>query len=470
MPIINKKQRHSLDSHMRVNPNNTYSINDFFRKEYRDFSIYVLMTRCSPSLDGLRIGARKALYTALRYTLKDKKSHKALSLVGECMNTTLFAHGDSALVNTIVKEGASFSHNLNPITIDGQGGSLRAPDAIAAPRYLGLYLSKYAFIYEYDSDMWQYVEEENMQLEPKILYPPVCTLLCENNIGMAPGYKYQLSVQYNPINVIDAQIEYLKNEKIKTQLRPYVRGVNPESFTYSDKTGRWTSHGSYALIDKTYTVQITDYPFDVTFKDIDDTYNKLLETGKIKDWKNFSHAGKMDYRVMLSPGDYNRLSASRSDLEKMLLLSSVVPQNILNIINEKNKLQNFQDEYALLEHFTKWRLTIYAERKTRLINVMEEKFRHNNDICQFIALVNSGKIKIQNRKKSDIKEDIKKHNLSDEVLNIEISKLTDEEKEVLLKKNEDIKKELEYIRQTDIKDMFINDLKDIRKKIKDDFV
>ena len=101
---------------------------------------------------------------------------------------------------------------------------------------------------------------------------------------------------------------------------------------------------------------------------------------------------------------------------------------------------------------------------------MEEKFRRNNDICQFIALVNSGKIKIQNRKKSDIKEDLKKHNLSDEVLNIEISKLTDEEKEMLLKKNEDIKKELEYIRQTDIKDMFINDLKDIRKKIKDDFV
>jgi hypothetical protein len=173
---------------------------------------------------------------------------------------------------------------------------------------------------------------------------------------------------------------------------------------------------------------------------------------------------------MLSPGDFNRLSASRADLEKMLLLSSVVPQNILNIINEKNKLQNFQDEYALLKHFTSWRLTIYAERKTRLINVMEEKFRRNNDICQFIALVNSGKIQIQNRKKSDIKEDLKKHNLSDEVLSIEISKLTDEEKEVLLKKNEDIKKELEYIRQTDIKDMFINDLKDIRKKIKDDFI
>ena len=83
--------------------------------------------------------------------------------------------------------------------------------------------------------------------------------------------------------------------------------------------------------------------------------------------------------------------------------------------------------------------------------------------------MNSGKIKIQNRKKSDIKVDLKQHGLSEDVLSIEISKLTDEEKAALLKKNEEIKNELEYIRNTDIKDMFINDLKDIRKKIKDDF-
>lgn len=172
---------------------------------------------------------------------------------------------------------------------------------------------------------------------------------------------------------------------------------------------------------------------------------------------------------MLEPKDYKRLIASPDELEKMLLLTQVVPQNILNVINEKNKLVYFNDEYELLKYFTSWRLTIYEQRKTKLIYVMEQRLQKNTEICEFIALVNSGKIKIQNRKKSDIKDDLKQHNLSDDVLSIEISKLTDEEKAALLKKNEEIRHELEYIRNTDIKDMFINDLKDIRKRIKDDF-
>ena len=46
---------------------------------------------------------------------------------------------------------------------------------------------------------------------------------------------------------------------------------------------------------------------------------------------------------------------TKAELEKMLLLVSVVPQNIFNIINEKNKLVYFNDEYELLRYFTKWR-------------------------------------------------------------------------------------------------------------------
>ena len=65
---------------------------------------------------------------------------------------------------------------------------------------------------------------------------------------------------------------------------------------------------------------------------------------------------------------------------------------------------------------------------------------------------------------------MKKFSLSADVLQTEISKLTDEEKEALRKKNEELQKELEYIKETTTLDMFLKDLKDIKKKIKDDFV
>jgi DNA topoisomerase-2 len=344
---------------------------------------------------------------------------------------------------------------------------LRSPDA-ASPRYLYVRHSKYTDIWKSDYDLLEFEEEEGQKVEPKYYLPIIPVVLTASQVGMAPGYKFSC-ISYNPIDVIDAQIEYLKESKIKTQLRPYVNGVRPESFTYSETSGRWSSHGTYTLNEKTSTVQITDFPYDITFKTIDETFNKLLDTGKVKDWKNFSHEGKMDYRVMFEQKDFNRLKSSPAELEKMLLLVSVVPQNIFNIINEKNKLQYFDDEYALLKHFCDWRLTIYEQRKTKLISVMEERYKKNNEICEFISLVNSGKIKIQNRKKADIKEDLKKFNLSADVLQTEISKLTDEEKTLLIKKNEELQKELEYVRNTTTLDMFLKDLKDIKKKIKADF-
>ena len=100
---------------------------------------------------------------------------------------------------------------------------------------------------------------------------------------------------------------------------------------------------------------------------------------------------------------------------------------------------------------------------------MEQRYAENNNICKFIELVNKKKIIITNRKTKEIKEDLKIYNLPDSVLSIQISKLTEEEKNELLKKNKEILKELEYIKNTTIKDMYIKDLKDLKKKLEVEF-
>ena len=64
---------------------------------------------------------------------------------------------------------------------------------------------------------------------------------------------------------------------------------------------------------------------------------------------------------------------------------------------------------------------------------------------------------------------MKKHDLPDTVLTVQISKLTNEEKDELIKKNKEIKKELEYIKNTTITDMYLNDLKDLRKDFEKEF-
>ena len=100
---------------------------------------------------------------------------------------------------------------------------------------------------------------------------------------------------------------------------------------------------------------------------------------------------------------------------------------------------------------------------------MEKRYEDNNNICKFIELVNNGKIIVTNRKTKDVKEDLKKYELPETVLQVQISKLTDEEKKELIAKNKEIEKELKYIKKTTIKDMYLNDLKNLRAELEKEF-
>ena len=144
MPI--RRKLNNLDASYKVNTGNkiTRTITDFLNTEYREFSNYVIYSRCCPSLeDGLKVGARKALYSAFTGGLKDGSEKKMLNLIGDVYNKTLFAHGDAGLLSSIHTLGSEYSDNLNPLEIIGQHGNLR-DNSKAAARYLYCKLSKYA--------------------------------------------------------------------------------------------------------------------------------------------------------------------------------------------------------------------------------------------------------------------------------------------------------------------------------------
>jgi len=467
--------RGNLDAHIHSNSHyKKRDLTDYLSTDYKDYCLYVIRNRACPSLiDGLKTGGRKIIYSATKIPeLMNGKMVKFLSLTGRVLIETQYAHGDASLISTSFTLGEDYSNCLNVLEFEGQHGSLRAPDAQSAPRYLSLRLSKYAKIMFEDKDLWEYEKEEGQIVECSYFLPIICTLLCASGTGLAPGYRYSRSVAFNPLTVIDAEIEWLKTGKIeKTILRPYVREIKQDNFIFDSKLNRWINKSDYYLDLKNDVVKITSLPYDITFLTIENTLNQLKENGDIKDWKNYSSGDALDYRVLFNKGMLTKLNTPENikKLEKMLKLTTIIQPDILNVIDEYGKLRYFDTPIKLLEHFMKFRLAKYSDRKTRLVDVLQARFENNNSICKFIELVNNGKIKIQNRKKADIKKELKNYELPDSVLSIEISKLTDEEKAQLLKKNEEIKKELEYIKNTSTTDMFLKDLKDLKKELSSDF-
>ena len=458
----------------KINSNNERVITDFLNNEYKDYSLYVISNRACPNLiDGFKTGARKIMHAAFKGSIKNGETKKVTNLAGETMNYSLYQHGDMSLNNTIVTISQEFNFNLNPLFIDGQSGTLRSPEA-ASPRYLYVRHSKYTKIWDTDHDLLEYEEEEGQSVEPKYYLPIIPVILAQRQQGMAPGYAFS-TMSYNPVDLIDACIECLKSRKKENKLEgfvvhPYIRHVAKKTWKYEE--GSWVNYGEFKWDDKKKEIRITGLPYDMTFDNFEKMLNKYVNNEEIKEWQDYTKGDVIDYRINCKKGKWAATLKGKlinKKIEAKFKLRKVVPSDLLWVIDENKKLHHFITPQDLIEYFVNFRLTKYSDRKKLLVKIYEERIKKNDNLVKFIELVCKGKLKIRNRNKKDIKVDMDSHKLPIELISTPMSKCTIEERDELLKQNEQIHKELEYIKKTSEKQMYLNDLNELKKDIEKDF-
>jgi len=452
------------------------TITNFLNTEYLNYAFSVLEERAIPSvIDGFKPGARKIMHASLAGTTKDGKLYKLLALSGDAMRVSLYAHGDASLNDTIVRMCRTFTDNLNPLESDSQVGSLRDPDSAGAPRYLYVKHSKYMnLIYKTDYDLLDFVFEEGQYVEPMTYLPIIPTVLCKNNIGVAVGYSMH-NQAYDPIDIIEACKEVLnaridKKDKIKTIVRPYLKGIKKENWRFED--GIWFNYGEWKLNQSKDLMIVTDLPADVSYEDFEKLLYKYKDEDYIKDWKNKSTDGGVNYEIFFPKKQLAiemKKDRSGKRIANKFKLIKQLPDDLLWLLDENHKLKNFANKNEVIEYFTLYRLSIYTERKKKLVKILEERIKKNDELVKFITLVCNGKLKIRNRAKADIKVDMDGYKLPMELISTPMSKCTIEERDELLAQNEAMKKELEYIRNTTEKQMYLNDLNNLKKEIEKDF-
>ena len=452
------------------------TITNFLNTEYLNYAFSVLEERAIPSvIDGFKPGARKIMHASLAGTTKDGKLYKLLALSGDAMRVSLYAHGDASLNGTIVNMCKSFNDNLNPLESDSQVGSLRDPNSAGAPRYLYVKHSKYMdLIYKTDYDLLDFIFEEGQYVEPMTYLPIIPTVLCKNNIGVAVGYSMH-NQAYNPLDIIDACKEVLnsradKKEKISTTIYPYIRGIKKSNWRYEE--GNWYNYGEWKFNQAKDLMIVTDLPADVSYEDFEKLLYKYKDEDFIKDWKNKSVDGGVNYEIVFPKKQLAiemKKDRSGKRIANKFKLIKQVSDDLLWLLDENHKLKYFQNKKEVVEYFVNYRIGIYTERKKKMVKILEERIKKNDELVKFIELVCKGKLIIRNRSKKDIKVDMDEYKLPIDLIGTPMSKVTIEERDELLKQNEEMKKELEYIKKTTEKQMYINDLTNLRKELEKDF-
>lgn len=449
------------------------TVTSFLEKEYKDYSIYIASSRSLIGLDGFKRTGRKVFYSAINGSLRNGEQRKVPNLAGDTLNLTLYPHGDQSLNTVCCNMAKEHIWNINPLYIDSQNGTLRS-DVSASPRYLYVKLSKYAKIWKTDIELCEHQEDEGQEIEYKQFLPICCVGLMNRQQGIGVGYAFS-TMSYNPIDVIDASIKYLKSKNTDNclddfVLHPYIRGIKSKNWKFED--GQWVNYGEFTWNDKRREIIVTDLPYDVEFAAFEKILNKMVENEDIRDWSNYSKGNQIEYHIDCKKGKFAQSLRGKTILQKIetrLKLRKVVPNDSLWILDENNRVHHFLTPQEFISYFTNWRLTKYTLRKHRMVKILEERLRRNDELVKFIELVCRGKLKIRNRSKADIKADMDSEKLPIELLSTPMSRVTIEERDELLNQNKEIRAELEYIKKTSEKQMYINDLESLRTELEKDF-
>src|SRR6056300_195934 len=162
-------------------------LENFFKEEYIDFSVYDNVRKLSSYIDGQKNASRKILHTVLQQNID--KFVKVSNLGPKVQDYSQYLHG--SLEGTIVNMTADYVGSGNNIPLlqgDGNFGSAFIPQA-AATRYIFARQNeviKDVFVKD-DTVLLETQYFEGDKIEPKYYVPTIPMLLVNGSEGISIG-------------------------------------------------------------------------------------------------------------------------------------------------------------------------------------------------------------------------------------------------------------------------------------------
>lgn len=425
-------------------------IENFIDNEYKEFAKYVLDTRAIPNvIDGFKSAQRKAIYTA--HTYNKNKSTTTAALSGQVILSANYHHGDASIQDVISNLAADWNNNVTLVSGEGNFGSRLVTQAAAA-RYTEVKISPNFEKYFSDFEITEKnPDPENP--EPAFYLPTIPWVLVNGIKGIAVGFACNIQ-PYNPDDLANACIEYLKGNKIP-KLKPYYKNFTGNIY-YDNAKEKWVAQGVYKL--KGQNLIITDLPPGIDRESYINHLNKLEDSAKnpmVRYVDKSSHGFCFDITLK------NGIKLSEAEILKIFKLESYLNENITTI-DEHGHLALFDSPEDLLKHFVDYRLSKYPERYVQYVKRDSLLIEKCSAKLKFISLVLDGTISLNTKTKDNLKAEILKHvnhEYLDDCLNLKAYHFCQDEIDNLTTNIKKLESDIVKWTNIDIKQQYINELK-----------
>ncbi|KAJ3122937.1 DNA topoisomerase 2, partial [Physocladia obscura] len=384
-------------------------ISDFINRELILFSMADNMRSIPSCVDGMKPGHRKILYSCFKRNLKNEI--KVTQLAGYVSEHSAYHHGEASLFSTMIGMAQNFigSNNLNLLEPRGQFGTrLQGGKDAASPRYIFTTVNPLArLIFNPEDDaLLKYLNDDGQDIEPEWYIPIIPMLLVNGADGIGTGWSTSVP-NYNPRHVVE-NLYRLMDGQDPLPMKPWYRGFKG-SIEPMEKGGYKVS-GTILKTSET-TVEITELPIKMWTQ----TYKEQLEswmigdeakkvTPWVKDYKEYHTDTDVHFIVTLTEEVMKQAEAE--GLEKRFKMTNQISTSNIVCFDLEGRICKYENVEALLKNFYTLRLKYYIKRKDAVLARLTFEWTKLDNKVRFIREIITGKLVIQNRKKSEILKDL----------------------------------------------------------------
>jgi DNA topoisomerase-2 len=310
-----------------------------------------------------------------------------------------------------------------------------------------------------------YITPEGELIEPKFFLPIVPTVLINGSSGIAVGFASNI-LNRDVKSIIEACQKLLLGKKI-TEVKPELDSFYGDFIQDIENNKKWYIRGKFTRSNTT-TVKISELPPSMTYEKYEEILDKLVDDKVIVSYDD-NCKDNVDYTIKFTRSDLEKLDDEK--LMKLLKLEESSTE-IYSTLDEFGKLKIFERSVEIIEYFVNFRLTYYHKRKQFLLDKLNKELKILSNRGRFIKAIIDEKLKVNNVSKSKIIEGIELLKLEkiddsyDYLLRMPIYSLTKEMYEKLKEDFVSKKEEIKKMEETDPKDMYIDDLSELKKKFK----
>eukprot|EP00927_Polykrikos_kofoidii_P034300 TRINITY_DN29120_c0_g1_i1.p1 TRINITY_DN29120_c0_g1~~TRINITY_DN29120_c0_g1_i1.p1 ORF type:complete len:1271 (-),score=344.83 TRINITY_DN29120_c0_g1_i1:123-3935(-) len=389
----------------------TLTYADFVKKELVQFAKYDVMRSIPCVVDGFKPVMRKIMWSAFKRNLKSDT--KVAQFAGYVSEKSAYHHGEVSLQGAIVALAQTFvgSNNLNLLTPSGQFGTrLQGGKDAASARYIYTRLERTArlIFHPDDGPLLEYNDEEGQKIEPRWFIPVIPMVLVNGADGIGTGWSTFLP-NFSPHDIIANLKRFIRCEPLENMC-PWYKGFRGSIVPSVDKDG----YEIVGVIEKRgpTSLEITELPVRRWTQDYKEFLQGMLSTegpgtGQIEDMKEYHTEGTVHFVITVTEEQMRKLEST--GLEKAFKLRSSMAMSNLVFFDKSGKIKKYANEKEIIEDFAVLRLEYYHKRKDYILRRLKLDRDIISEKVRFIKLVVEDKLKVKNRKRDQLIEDLRKN-------------------------------------------------------------